>query len=172
MNRTQKTEAVQELTERFKKAELTILADYVGLTVAQMTALRRSLNKAQADLKVVKNTLAKRAVQDLEMKVLADYFVGNTAAITSATDPVTPAKALVDFAKDNEKFKIKAGFLSGKLIQVNQIEALSKLPSREQMLSSMLGSLKAPAQNWVGVLAALPRKLATVLAAVRDKKPQ
>lgn len=170
MNRSEKQEEVRALTERFKKAELTILADYCGLTVGQMTDLRRSLRSAKADIKVVKNTLAQLAVQDLELKALKDHFVGTTAAITASEDPVSPAKALVKFAKDVEKLKIRVGFLSGKVIQAQDIEALSKLPSREQMLSSMLGSLKAPAQNWVGVLAAMPRKLVTVLAAIRDKK--
>ncbi len=170
MKKTEKEEQVKDLSERFKKAELTILADYCGLTVAQMTGLRRSLRAANADIKVVKNTLAQIAVQDTEMKVLGDYFSGTIAAITASGDPVGPAKALTQFAKDVEKFKLKVGYLEGKLISDKQIEALSKLPSREQMLASLLGSMNAPAQNLASVFAAIPRKLVTVLAAVRDQK--
>lgn len=170
MKRSEKEEAVTELAQRFKKAEFTILTDYCGLTVEQMTNLRRSLREAKADVKVVKNTLAQRALQDTEMRVLNDYFKGTVAAVTTAGDPVTPAKALVKFAKDVEKFKIRVGFLSGKLINEKEIEALSKLPSREQMLASLLGSMNAPAQNLVNVFVAMPRKLVTVLAAIRDKK--
>jgi large subunit ribosomal protein L10 len=170
LKRSEKEQAVGELGQRFKKAELTILTDYCGLTVAQMTDLRRSLREAKAELKVVKNTLAQRALQDTEMKVLSDYFKGTVAAVTSSGDPVSPAKALVKFAKDVEKFKVRVGFLSGKLISDKEIEALSKLPSREQMLASLLGSMNAPAQNLVNVFAAIPRKWVTVLAAVRDKK--
>jgi large subunit ribosomal protein L10 len=170
VKRTEKETEVRKLSEHFKKAELTILADYCGLTVAEVTRLRRSLREANAEMKVVKNTLAQIAVQDTEVKVLKDYFTGPIAVITTPGDPVSPAKALMKFAKEIEKLKIKIGVLSGKLLKPQEIEALSKLPSREEMLSSLLGSLKAPAQNLVGVLAALPRKLAYALAAVRDKK--
>jgi len=162
--------AVQELSERFKKAELTILADYCGMNVSQVTNLRRALRDVKAEMKVVKNTLAQRAVDGTELNILKAHFTGTTAVITSQGDPVAPAKALTKFAKDVEQLKLKVGFLSGKLMTQKEIESLSKLPSREEMLSSLLGSMMAPAQNWVNVLSALPRKLATVLAAIRDKK--
>lgn len=170
MKRAEKEQEVQGLSERFKKAELTILADYCGLTVSQMTNLRRSLREVKAEMKVVKNNLARIAVQDTVLSPLKDYFTGPIAAITSMDDPVAPSKAISKFAKDFEKLKIKVGFLSGKLLSANDIDALSKLPSREQMLASLLGSMNAPAQSLVGVFAAMPRKLVTVLAAVRDKK--
>src|SRR5262249_35860574 len=159
-----KEEEVRELSDRFKKAELTILAEYSGLTAGQMTNLRRALREAQADIKVVKNTLAQLAVKDTEMQILQEHFKGTIAAITAQEDAVTTSKALVQFAKDAEKLKIRIGFLSGKLVEAHQIEALSKLPSREQMLATLLGSMKAPAQNLVGVLAAVPRKLVCALA--------
>jgi large subunit ribosomal protein L10 len=170
VKRSVKEEEVRELSERFKRAQLTVLADYSGLTAGQMTNLRRTLREAQADIKVVKNTLAQLAVKDTEMQVLQDHFKGTTAVLTAEKDPVTPSKALIQFAKEAEKLKIRVGYLSGKLVEAHQIEALSKLPSREQMLSTLLGSMKAPAQNLVGVLAAVPRKLVYALAAIRDKK--
>jgi large subunit ribosomal protein L10 len=121
---------------------------------------------------VVKNTLAQLAVKDTEWSPLSDHFKGTIAAITSSGDPVAPSKALTKFAKEVEKLKIKVGLLSGKLLQASEIEALSKLPSREQMLATLLGSMKVPAQNLVGVLAAVPRKFVYALAAIRDKKQQ
>lgn len=170
MNRTEKTQAVEDLKQSFQKSGVTLLADYQGLKVSEMTKLRQELRKSSAELKVLKNTLASLALKDTEMAGLAQHFVGTNAVILSQGDPVTPAKILVKFAKEFEKAKIKGGFLSGKLLSAAEIEALSKLPSREEMLSKLLGSMLAPAQNWVNVLSAVPRQVATVLAAIRDKK--
>ncbi len=170
MKRTEKEVEVKNLSEKFKGADLMVLADFCGLTVAEVSNLRSSLRELKAEVKVVKNSLAQIAVKDSELQFLSNYFAGNVAVVTVNGDPVNPAKALVKFAKDLEKFKLKVGVLSGKELSPSALEALSKLPSREQMLSSLLGSMKAPAQNLVGVLVALPRKLVTVLAAIRDKK--
>ncbi|MBF0492038.1 MAG: 50S ribosomal protein L10 [Deltaproteobacteria bacterium] len=170
MKRQEKENEVGSLVERFKSAEFAVLADYRGMNAAQMTHLRRAVREGKGQMKVVKNTLARLAVQDTELKLLQDHFVGTIAAITAHTDPVSPAKALVKFAKEVEQFKLKIGFLSGKLLNVAEIENLSKLPSKEQLLASMLGSMQAPATNLVGVLAAIPRKLVCALAAIRDKK--
>lgn len=170
MKLAQKEQAVKELSEKFKKAELTILADFCGMNVAQVTNLRRSLREVNAEMKVVKNTLAQRAVDGTVLDSLKVHFVGTTAVITSEGDPVGPAKALTKCVKDIEKFKLKIGFLSGKLITQKEIESLSKLPSREEMIAKLMGSMNAPAQNLVNVMTALPRKLAYVLAAIRDKK--
>ena len=170
MNRSEKKQAVEELKERFQKTSVTLLADYKGLKVSEITQLRQELRKNQAELKVLKNTLASLALKGTEMEVLAEYFVGTTAVVTSFGDPASPAKILVKFAKDNEKAKIKVGFLSGKLMKLAEIETLSRLPSREELLAKMLGSMLAPAQNLVNVMVAIPRQLVTVLAAVRDQK--
>lgn len=170
MKLAEKQEAVQELSEKFKKAELAILADYRGMNVSQVTNLRRSLREAKAQMKVVKNTLAQRAVEGTSMDALKEHFKGTVAVITTEGDPVGPAKALTKFAKDVEQLKLKVGFLSGKVINLQEIESLSKLPSREEMIAKLMGSMQAPAQNLVNVMSALPRKLAYVLAAIRDKK--
>ncbi len=172
MKLAEKQQAVQELSEKFKKAELTILADYRGMNVGQVTQLRRSLREAKAQMKVVKNTLAQRAVEGTAKDALKEYFKGTIAVITTETDPVGPAKALTKFVKDVEHLKLKVGFLSGKVISLQEIESLSKLPSREEMIAKLMGSMQAPAQNLVNVMSALPRKLAYVLAAIRDKKQQ
>jgi len=170
MNREEKSQAVNALKERFKSAAVTLLAEYQGLSVSDLTKLRQELRKNDAELKVLKNTLAGLAIKGTEMEPLAKLFVGPTAVVTSLKDPVTPAKVLVKFVKDFEKAKIKGGFLSGKVMAPADIDTLSKLPSREEMLSKLLGSMLAPAQNLVNVMSAMPRKLVTVLAAIRDKK--
>jgi large subunit ribosomal protein L10 len=170
MNREEKAQTVAALKERFQKTSVTLLAEYQGLKVSELTKLRQELRKTDAEVKILKNTLAGLALKGTEMEPLSKFFVGPTAVVTSAKDPVTPAKVLVKFVKEFEKAKIKAGFLSGKVMTPAEIETLSKLPSREEMLAKMLGSMQAPAQNLVNVLSALPRQLATVLAAIRDKK--
>jgi large subunit ribosomal protein L10 len=170
VNREEKKQAVQELKERFQKASIALLADYKGLKANEINQLRRELRKQSAQLKVLKNTLAKIAVEGTELKDLKDQFQGTVAVITSEADPVGPAKVLVQFAKEFEKPQIKMGALDGKLLSLAEIVALSKLPSREELLAKMLGSMLAPAQNLVNVLSAVPRQLVTVLAAIRDKK--
>lgn len=170
MNREEKKQEVQELRQRFQKASLTLLADYKGLKVNEMNQLRRELRSNGAELRVIKNTLAKIAIGETDLKPLEAYFQGTIAVVTSVSDPVGPAKVLVKFQKEFEKPQIKVGFLSGNLMKSAQVEALSKLPSREELLSNLLGSMNAPAQNLVNVLSAVPRQFATVLAAVRDKK--
>ncbi|MFO1464693.1 MAG: 50S ribosomal protein L10 [bacterium] len=170
MNREEKAQAVEELKVRFQKASVTLLAEYQGLTVSELTKLRQELRKNQSELKVVKNTLAGLAIQGTEMEPLTKLFTGPIAVVTTEKDPVAPAKVLVKFAKEFEKAKIKGGFLSGKTMGAAEIETLSKLPSREEMLAKLLGSMNAPAQNLVNVMSAMPRKLVTVLAAIRDKK--
>jgi large subunit ribosomal protein L10 len=170
MKREEKVEAVQELKERFQKASSLFLADYQGLAVSQVTQIRQELRKNESEMKVIKNTLASLAVKGTDLEPLAAHFVGVTAVIASWKDPVSPAKILVKFAKDMEKLKIRAGFLAGKVLSAAEVDALSKLPSREEMLAKLLGSMMAPAQNLYNVISAIPRKLVTVLAAIRDKK--
>jgi len=170
VNKTEKNQAVEELKTRFQAASVLLLTDYKGLPVSAMTQIRQELRKNDAELKVIKNTLAVLAVKGTEMEPLGEHFAGTTAVVTSKTDPVAPAKVLMKFAKDMEKLQPKMGFLSGKVISAKEIDDLSKLPSREEMLAKILGSMMAPPQNLYNVMTAIPRKLVTVLAAVRDKK--
>ncbi len=170
MNRTQKVETVKTFTEKVKGAKAFVLAEYAGLTVAQMTDLRRKLNKSQSKVSVIKNRLFKRALKDLSIEGLDEFLKGPIAVASSDADPVMHVKALVEFAKDNEKFKIKAGLLDGKVLSAKMIDDLSKLPSREVLLARLLGSINAPATNIVGVLAAVPRQLVTVMNAIKEKK--
>ena len=170
MNKQSKEAVVAEFSGKLAEVKAAFLADYRGLTVEQANDLRRKLRAAGVEYRVVKNTLLRRAAKDTPAACLDDYLVGPTAIALAADDPVAPAKALVEFAKDSKVFELKAGMLDGKLLTIDDIRALSDLPSREQLLAKMLGSLNAPATNLVGVFAAVPRSFVQVLAAIKDQK--
>lgn len=172
MDRTTKELEVKNLAEQFKSYKTAIFADYRGLTVSQMTTLRNKLRKESSFVKVIKNRLLKKALKDMNIEGLDSFLVGPTVMAGSDTDPVSPAKVLVEFAKDNDKLKIKAGWMGADLLNLNKIKELAALPSREQLYSKLLGTLNATSTNLVNVLAAVPRQLAQVVAAVRDKKQQ
>lgn len=170
MNRTEKAAEIESLKSRFQSSLFTILADYKGLSVASITDLRRRLRKGDATLKVVKNRLAKIAAKDTPVEALSAHFVGTTAVAMSMADPTVTAKALTGFAKENEKLVIKAALFEGKPLTIKEITALASLPSREELIAKMLGSMQAPARNLVSVLAQIPRQLVTVLSAIKDQK--
>jgi large subunit ribosomal protein L10 len=170
MNRTEKQPEIEELKGRFAKAQIAIVTDYKGLTVEAFNMLRRKLKEKNSDIKVIKNRLAKIAIKGTSQESLSEHLVGTTAVATSNTDPVAPAKVLVDFAKDNDIIKFKIANLNGHLLNFKQVEALAKLPSREELIAKLLGSMQAPARAWVTVLSQIPRQVVNVLAAIRDKK--
>lgn len=170
MNREQKKSEVESLKANFVKAQLAILADYKGLKANEFNSLRQKMRAGNASTKVVKNRLAKLALKGTSLEVLEAQFKGTTVLALADTDPVSPAKVLVDFAKENEKLIFKAAAMNGKIISKAEVEALAKLPSREEMIAKLIGSMLAPARNWVSVLAQIPRQLVNVLAAVRDQK--
>lgn len=170
MQREEKNRLVGELNEKFKKARAAFVADYKGLKVGQLTTLRKSLRDASVDFKVVKNTLAKIAIKDAQQAPLSEHLEGTTAVAISYADPVAAAKILTQFSKDEPNLKLKAGMLGGKLIGLNEIKALSELPSREILLGKLLGTLKATPANLVGVLSGVPRKFVYTLSAIQAKK--
>ncbi|PLX72722.1 MAG: 50S ribosomal protein L10 [Desulfuromonas sp.] len=170
MNRQTKEARVAEFAQKLKETKAAFLADYRGLNVEQATDLRRKLHDVGIEYRVVKNTLLRLAARDTHAACLDEQLTGPTAVALVKDDPVAPAKALVEFAKANKAFELKAGVLEGKLLSVADITALSDLPSREELLAKMLGSLSAHATNFVGVLAAVPRSLVQVLSAIKDQK--
>ena len=170
MKKQSKEALVAKFAEKLKEANVAFLADYRGLNVEQATALRRKLHDAGVEYRVIKNTLLRLAAKDTPAACLDKQLTGPTAIALAKEDPVAPAKALVEFAKAHNVFELKAGVLDGKLLSVEDIKALSELPSREELLAKMLGSMSAPATNFVGVLAAIPRSLVQVLSAVKDQK--
>ncbi|MDO4802299.1 MAG: 50S ribosomal protein L10, partial [Prevotellaceae bacterium] len=140
---------VAQLKERFENAQAGVLADYRGLTVEQDTALRNKLREAGVDYTVVKNNLTRFAAKEVGLDELDSTLHGPTAIATSDTDVVAPAKVLIDFAKENEALEIKGGFVDGKVISIDEIKVYASIPSKEVLISKMLGSLQSP----IGALA-------------------
>ena len=170
MKKSNKEQLVAELTAKMSTAKAAYLADYRGIDVEAANTLRGELHKADVEYRVVKNTLLKIAIKGTDNECLGDYLAGPTALTIVLDDPVAPAKVLSDFAKTNKEFELKCGVLDGKLLSVADIVALADLPSREVLLARILGSINAPASNFVGVLAAIPRSLVQVLGAIKDQK--
>jgi large subunit ribosomal protein L10 len=164
-----KKAVVAEVSKELKGAQAAMLAEYRGLTVEQMTKLRRKAHESKVYLRVVKNTLARRAAQGTSYECLLEQMVGPLAYAISS-DPVAVAKLLADFAKDNEQLKIKAAAMAGKVMTPAQVQALARLPSREQLLATLLGTMQAPIANFVRTLNEVPSKFVRTLAAVRDAK--
>ncbi len=144
----EKQQLVAEVTEKFKASACTVVADYRGLNVAQVTELRKQLREAGVEFSVLKNTLLRRATAEAELSALDEYLVGPTAIAFSNDDAVAPAKVLSQFAKKNEHLKIKAGVVEGQVVGLDQIKALADLPSREGLLSMLLSVLQAPMRNF------------------------
>jgi large subunit ribosomal protein L10 len=165
-----KKKIVEDLKEKFATTKVVIVSDYKGLNVAQMTELRRNLSEANVEYKVVKNTLLNRASKDTEAELLADVFKGPSGIAMSFDDPVAPAKILTQFAKDNPKLEIKAGVMNGKLMDLDAITALSKLPSREELLGQVLSAMNAVPSGLVRALSGVPRQMVNVLTAIKDQK--
>ncbi|MGD6818645.1 50S ribosomal protein L10 [Metabacillus sp. 84] len=143
-----KKQIVDEITEKFRDSKSTIVVDYRGLTVAQVTELRKSLREAGVEFKVYKNTMTRRAVEKAELSGLNDALTGPNAIAFSTEDVVAPAKVLNEFAKKNEALEIKAGVIEGNIASVEEIKALAELPSREGLLSMLLSVLQAPIRNF------------------------
>jgi large subunit ribosomal protein L10 len=170
-NLEEKGQVVTEIKERFQKSSGIVLADYRGLTVAQVTQLRTLLRQAGVEYRVMKNTLVRRAADELGVEGLDSYLEGPTALAFSA-DPVAPAKILTEFVKVNKlkTFKIKAGVLEGKVIGAEGVKALAELPSREVLLAMVLRGMQAPLAGMVNVLQGPIRKMGYALEEVRKLK--
>jgi len=165
-----KQKITEDLHERFSKSVIVVVADYKGLDVSSMNALRRKLREEDIEFQVAKNTLLIRAAKDTEVALIEDYFKGPSAVALSYTDPVAPAKILAQFAKDNQKLEIKGGVLKNKVLDVDAIKALAKLPSREVLLGQLLSVLNEVPTAFVRTIAEIPRSLLNVLTAIRDQK--
>ncbi|MEK4883248.1 50S ribosomal protein L10 [Bacillus sp. FSL W8-0223] len=143
-----KKQIVEEITEKFKNSVSTIVVDYRGLNVAEITELRKQLREAGVEFKVYKNTLTRRAAEAAELTEINDVLTGPNAIAFSNDDVVAPAKILNNFAKENEALEIKAGVIEGKVVSLDEIKALAELPSREGLLSMLLSVLQAPIRNF------------------------
>ncbi|MDX2344379.1 MAG: 50S ribosomal protein L10 [Acidimicrobiia bacterium] len=172
MARPEKVQAVAEIKERLERSQAVFLAEYAGLSVKQQQTLRRGLREGGAEFQVVKMTLARRAAAELELADLDELFIGPTGLAFADGDPVTAAKALKDFAKENEAFTIKGGLLGREFLTPERISELADIESREVLLSKIAGVMQAPMANLAGLLAALPRNLASAMQQLVEKKEE
>ncbi|MGX6978478.1 50S ribosomal protein L10 [Vagococcus elongatus] len=142
-----KAQLVEEVAEKFNQAASVVVVDYRGLTVAEVTELRKQLRDNGVEMRVIKNSILRRAVEKVGLEGLDEVFTGPTAVAFSNEDVVSPAKIIADFSKNAEALEIKGGIIEGKVSSVEEISALAKLPSREGLLSMLLSVLQAPVRN-------------------------
>lgn len=169
LNRQEKAAVIEELSAQLVGAQAIVVAQYRGLSVESVTKLRKEARASGVYLRVLKNTLAKRAIQGTPFESLSDKMVGPLIYGIS-NDPVAAAKVLVNFAKTNDKLVLTAGALPGQVMGVEGVKALATMPSRDELLAKLLGTMQAPIATFVRTLNEIPTKFVRGLAAVRDQK--
>ena len=165
----QKKAVVRDVSDVLTSARAGVLAEYRGLNVQELTALRRDARSSGVWVRVVKNSLAKRVIRDSEFDCLTDYFVG-PVLFSLSEDPVAVAKVMARFEKDYENFRITAGAMNGSFMDQSMIQRLSKLPGRDELLARLVGTINAPVQKLVLTLNEVPARLVRTLAAVAESK--
>ncbi len=165
-----KRQIVAEVNEAAKSALSAVLADYRGVTVEKLTALRKTARENKVYLRVVRNTLLKRAVADTEYECLNEAMVGPTILAFSQEDPGAAARVLKDFAKDNDDFDVKALAVGGNLLSADQIDVLAKLPTYDQAIATLMSVMLAPVTKLARTVNEVPSKVTRAVAAVRDQK--
>jgi len=165
----EKQAVVREVAAQVAAAQAIVLAEYRGLEVGSMTELRRKARRSGVYLRVLKNTLARRAVKDTPFAQLADVMVGPLVYGISS-DPVAPAKVMNEFARGNEKFVIRAGAMPNAVISAKEVAALASMPSRAELLAKLVGTMQAPVAKFVRTLNEVPSRFVRAVAAVRDAK--
>jgi large subunit ribosomal protein L10 len=171
MPRPEKVAAVAEIKERIERARAVFLAEYAGLSMKDQQTLRRGLRAKGAEFKVFKMTLARRAASELELADLDELLLGPTGLAFADDDAVSAAKALRDFARDHEVFKVKGGLLGKDYLTPERVSDLATIEPREVLLARLAGGLQAPLAKTAALLAAMPRSLASMLSQLIDKKP-
>lgn len=166
---TQKKAAISQASEAIASANAGVLAEYRGMTVAQLTDLRREARNAGVWIKVVKNNLARIAVADTDFACLSEHFVG-PVIFSASDDPVAVAKVMSGFAKGNDKLKITVGAMNGSLMDQKMIDELSRLPGRQELLATLMGTMQAPVQKFVSTLNEVPGKFVRTLSAVAESR--
>ena len=172
MARPEKIAEVEAITERIRGAQSMVLADFTGLTVAQMTVFRTTCRENAVDCRVVKNRLARIAAENADLSRMKDHLNGPTAIMFGPESQVDPARIVVEFAKDNEAMEIKGGFIDGEFLDVSQVVALSKIPSRDELIAKMMGSINSPASGIAMAVNAVMGGLARTIDAVAKQKAE
>jgi large subunit ribosomal protein L10 len=169
LNRTDKEEVISQLHAKMARVKAAILAEPKRLNVATVTELRKKFREAQVEYRVVKNTLARRAAKGTPVEALSEQFVGPTALVMSYDDVVAPAKILVDFTKDRDTLAIRTAVIEGKVIDVNGVKALAKMPGIQELRGTIASMIAQPATRLAQVIATPGQKLAQVVMARKDQ---
>ena len=169
LNREEKAVVIEDVAAQVAQAQSIIIAEYRGLDVASATVLRKKARESGVYLRVLKNTLVRRALADTSFQDMSSQLVGPLMYAIS-TDPVAAAKVMSDFAKSNDALVIKGGAMPNSLLDVDGVKALATMPSRDELLAKLLGTMQAPVTQFVRTLNEVPTKFARALAAVRDQK--
>lgn len=169
LNRQEKAAVIEEITSQLSGAQSVVVAEYRGLSVESVTQLRKEARAAGVYLRVLKNTLARRAIAGTAFEGLSDKMVGPLIYGISS-DPVAAAKVLVSFAKTNDKLVLTGGALPGQVMEAEGVKALATMPSRDELLAKLLGTMQAPIATFVRTLNEVPTKFVRGVAAVRDQK--
>lgn len=172
MDRNAKVAWRDDIVSKFDASSAVFLAQYSGLTVEDLTALRRELRAVNAEFHVVKNTIAKKAIEGRDEAVLAPSFKNQLGVVFAKGDVAAAAKIVTETAKKNEKLKVVSGYMEKSLIDVKGVQALASLPSREVLLSKIIGSLVAPHRGLLGVMQGVPRALVSVINQIKEQKAE
>ncbi len=170
--RPEKTSVVEELREKFSSSPSFFLTDFAGLTVEHATGLRKSLREQRSSYRVAKNTLIRIAAQKASLPDLEQYLTGQTGIAFAPEDPIAAAKILADFIKKNERPKVKAFYLDGRLYPGAELAKIAALPGKKELLAKVVGSVQAPLSNLIGTLDGVLRKLVLTIDALAKKRAE